>query len=196
MVDHHTAEPRLPSAAAVVNPNRLDETSRRGQLAAVGVTFLLVVALNRALRAAGWYGNGRAEPDLKQWLDLVALGTVCDVVPLTGVNRALVAQGLKVMARRGNPGLAALGDVAAADGDAHRLSRRLRPGPAHQCRRPGRHRPIWAHGCCRPTIRREAADLARRLDALNAERRALEQTVLDDAIARVGARGAATTAFC
>ncbi len=120
VVDHHTAEPSLPVAAAVINPNRLDDTSHCGQLAAVGVTFLLIVALNRALRAAGWYGNGRAEPDLKQWLDLVALGTVCDVVPLTGVNRALVAQGLKVMARRGNPGLAALGDVA-------RLSEMPRP---------------------------------------------------------------------
>jgi Single-stranded DNA-specific exonuclease len=70
------------------------------------------VAVNRALRRAGWYGAERVEPDLKRWLDLVALGTVCDVVPLTGINRALVAQGLKVMAGRGNTGLAALADVA------------------------------------------------------------------------------------
>src|SRR5690606_16840278 len=82
VVDHHAAEPRLPSAAAVVNPNRLDDSSGQGQLAAVGVAYLLVVALNRALRAAGWYAKtGRREPDLLQWLDLVALGTVCDVVP-------------------------------------------------------------------------------------------------------------------
>src|SRR5215472_12403293 len=112
VVDHHVAEPRLPAAFAVINPNRLDEGKGHGQLAAVGVTFLLVVAVNRGLRQAGWYGEARAEPDLKRWLDLVALGTVCDVVPLTGLNRALVAQGLKVMARRGNPGLVALADVA------------------------------------------------------------------------------------
>jgi single-stranded-DNA-specific exonuclease len=115
VVDHHVAEPRLPEALAVINPNRLDETSPHGQLAAVGVAFLLVVALNRALREAHWYGEGHPEPDLMAWLDLVALGTVCDVVPLTGANRALVAQGLKVMARRANCGLAALADVARLD---------------------------------------------------------------------------------
>ena len=111
VIDHHVAEPLLPSAVAVVNPNRLDEASAHGHLAAVGVAFLLVVAVNRALREAGWYRD-RAEPDLMQWLDLVALGTVCDVVPLTGLNRALVAQGLKVAQRGGNPGLAALAAVA------------------------------------------------------------------------------------
>jgi len=82
VVDHHVAEPLLPHAAAIVNPNRLDEDSPHGALAAVGVAFLLVVALNRALRQAGWYAGNRAEPDLLQWLDLVSLGTVCDVVPL------------------------------------------------------------------------------------------------------------------
>src|SRR5216684_9082722 len=107
VVDHHVSEPLLPRALAVINPNRLDETSPHGVLAAVGVAFLLVVALNRALREAGWY-DGRVEPDLLQWLDLVALGTVCDVVPLTGVNRALVAQGIKVARRGENPGLRAL----------------------------------------------------------------------------------------
>ncbi|HAT36390.1 MAG TPA: single-stranded-DNA-specific exonuclease RecJ, partial [Rhodospirillaceae bacterium] len=93
VVDHHQAEPQLPAAVAVVNPNRLDDDNPNKHLAAVGVTFLLVVALNRVLRARGWYENGREEPDLLQWLDLVALGTVCDVVQLTGVNRALVTQG-------------------------------------------------------------------------------------------------------
>src|SRR5215813_9006087 len=80
VIDHHVAEPLLPRAVAVVNPNRLDETSPHGGLAAVGVAFLLVIAVNRALRQAGWYDSGgRAEPDLLGWLDLVALGTVCDV---------------------------------------------------------------------------------------------------------------------
>ncbi|MGH7734876.1 MAG: DHH family phosphoesterase, partial [Gemmatimonadales bacterium] len=112
VVDHHAAESVLPRAAAVINPNRLDQTPGQGQLAAVGVAFLLAIAVNRALRRRGWYGAGRGEPDLKRWLDLVALGTICDVVPLTGLNRALVAQGLKVMAGLGNIGLAALADVA------------------------------------------------------------------------------------
>jgi single-stranded-DNA-specific exonuclease len=108
VVDHHVTEPRLPPALAQINPNRLDDDSPHGVLAAVGVAFLLVVALNRALREAGWYRN-RSEPDLLQWLDLVALGTVCDVVPLSGINRALVSQGLRVMRRAANPGMQALG---------------------------------------------------------------------------------------
>lgn len=117
VVDHHVAEASLPAAAAIVNPNRIDEDSPHGQLAAVGVTFLLIVALNRGLREAGHYGRdgGPAEPDLMQWLDLVALGTVADVVPLTGVNRALVVQGLKVFGQRRNAGLRALADIAALD---------------------------------------------------------------------------------
>ncbi len=112
VIDHHVAEPRLPRAAAIVNPNRLDEDFPHRQLAAVGVAFLLVVALNRELRRIGWYSPPRPEPDLMAWLDLVALGTICDVVALTGPNRALVSQGLKVMAGRGNVGLSALADVA------------------------------------------------------------------------------------
>ena len=122
VIDHHQAEPRLPAACAVVNPNRLDDDSGLGRLAAVGVSYLLVVALNRTLRGRGWFQQGKAEPNLLQWLDLVALGTVCDVVPLTGLNRVLVAQGLKVAARRDNPGLAALSDLAGMD---------QRPGAYH-----------------------------------------------------------------
>jgi single-stranded-DNA-specific exonuclease len=98
VVDHHVTEPLLPPALAQINPNRLDDDSPHKVLAAVGVAFLLTVALNRSLRDAGWYRD-RAEPDLLQWLDLVALGTVCDVVPLSGINRALVSQGLRVMRR-------------------------------------------------------------------------------------------------
>ena len=158
VVDHHVAEPRLPEAVAVVNPNRLDETKGHGQLAAVGVAFLLAVAVNRALRRAGWYGAGRAEPDLKRWLDLVALGTVCDVVPLTGINRALVAQGLKVMAGRGNTGLAALADVARLSEPPGQLSRGLPAGPAGQCRRPG-----GGGGAGRPAPRHRGRDRGPRI---------------------------------
>lgn len=90
VVDHHIAEPDLPAAVAVVNPNRLDEEPGFGHLAACGVTFVTLVAVNRALRARGWFTD-RREPDLRGILDLTALGTVCDVVPLTGLNRAFIA---------------------------------------------------------------------------------------------------------
>jgi len=112
VVDHHGMGEDLPEAVAVINPNRQDDLSGQGHLAAAGVTFLFLIAITRYLRTAGWYGNGHPEPDLLGWLDLVALATVCDVVPLSGVNRAFVAQGLKVMHRRRNPGLKALADVA------------------------------------------------------------------------------------
>lgn len=115
VVDHHVAEERLPAKALVVNPNRRDQTSPVGDLAAVGVVFTLVVGLNRALRQRGWF-EARPEPDLRCWLDLVALGTVCDVVPLTGLNRALVRAGLKVMGKRRNAGIAALAAVAGLRG--------------------------------------------------------------------------------
>ncbi|MGE4350989.1 MAG: single-stranded-DNA-specific exonuclease RecJ [Bdellovibrionales bacterium] len=114
VIDHHAAEIALPPCAALVNPNRMDEemTAQLGALAAVGVTYLFVVAVNRALREARFYTDARPEPDLRQWLDLVALGTVCDVVKLTGLNRAFVSQGLKVMQARTNPGIAALARTA------------------------------------------------------------------------------------
>ena len=136
VVDHHVAEPALPAAVAVVNPEPARrELARIATLAAVGVAFLLVIAANRALRRRGWFGAARPEPDLLQWLDLVALGTVCDVVPLTGLNRALVAQGLKVMARRGNLGPRGAGRRGARDRAGRRLPRRLPAGAARQCRR-------------------------------------------------------------
>lgn len=110
-LDHHAAETRLPAAVALVNPNRIDDASGLGELAACGVVFLTLVALNRELRRRNAFAT-RAEPDLLALLDLVALGTICDVVPITGVNRVLVGQGLKILARRGNPGLRALADTA------------------------------------------------------------------------------------
>ena len=115
ILDHHTAEAHLPKACATINPNRLDETSEHRTLAAVGVTFLFLVAMNRALRTKGFFSAGQSEPDLLSMLDIVALGTVADVVPLKGLNRVLVAQGLKVMAARRSVGLAALMDVARLD---------------------------------------------------------------------------------
>ena len=183
VVDHHVAEAKLPPALAVINPNRMDDDSGQGQLAAVGVAFLLVVAVNRVLRDAGWYEQ-RPEPDLTQWLDIVALGTVCDVVPLSGLNRALVKQGLKVMGRRMNPGLRALGDVAGlkeAPGTYHAgflLGPRINAG--------GRiGTPDLGSRLLGTDDDAEAQDIAKRLDVLNLERREIEASVLKAAVLEV-----------
>jgi single-stranded-DNA-specific exonuclease len=112
VLDHHQAPEALPPAKALVNPNRQDDLSGLGHLCAAGVVFLALVALNRALRERGFW-NGRPAPDLLAGLDLVALATVADVVPLTGLNRAFVRQGLQIMRGRQRAGLAALVDVAA-----------------------------------------------------------------------------------
>lgn len=110
VIDHHEAEAKLPKVYAVVNPKRLDESNDCPYLkymAAVGVVFMVVVAINRELRQRGFYDKN-TEPKLMQWLDLVALGTVCDVVPLKGLNRAYVRQGLKIMSTTRNIGLKTL----------------------------------------------------------------------------------------
>ena len=181
VVDHHLAEPALPTAVAVVNPNRLDESGQQRQLAAVGVAFLLLVAVNRGLRQAGWYA-GRREPDLLEWLDLVALGTVCDVVPLTGVNRALVAQGLKVMARRGNPGLAALADVAGLSEPPGCYHAGFLLGPRVNAGGRVGKADLGAR-LLTTADPNEAAELARELDRLNGERRVIEAEVQAAAMA-------------
>ena len=186
VVDHHEAEPDLPRVLALVNPKRLDESSPHGHLAAVGVAFLLAVAVNRDLKAAGWY-VGRPVPDLMQWLDVVALGTVCDVVPLKGVNRALVTQGLKVMARRGNVGLAALADVAGIKErpDAYHLGYVLGP----RVNAGGRVGQAGLGSRLLSTAdAAEAADIARQLDAYNKERQEIEAVVLLEAIEQVEGR--------
>jgi single-stranded-DNA-specific exonuclease len=183
VVDHHLGEPSLPRALAVIDPNRIDEDSPHGMLAAVGVTFLLVAGVNRALRQAAWYKT-HEEPDLAQWLDLVALGTICDVVPLTGVNRALVAQGLKVMRRRGNVGLAALGDAASIGErlDAYHAGFIL--GPRVNAGGRVGEADLGARLLSTDDAT-EARDLALRLHALNAERREIEAQVLIQAIDQV-----------
>ena len=114
VVDHHKCAAELPSCVALVNPNRLDESDEAasfGHLAAVGVAFLLAIEVVRTLRSRGFF-EGRKEPNLLELLDLVALGTVADVAALHGLNRAFVAQGLKVMAKRDNTGMAALIDAS------------------------------------------------------------------------------------
>ncbi|WP_422013621.1 single-stranded-DNA-specific exonuclease RecJ [Reyranella sp.] len=184
VIDHHMAEIALPDAVAVVDPNRLDDDSPHKHLAAVGVAFLLCVGVNRALRQAGWYGASRPEPDLRQWLDLVALGTVCDVVPLLGVNRALVKAGLQVMAQRRNAGLSALADVARMKEapEAYHLGFLL--GPRVNAGGRVGQADLGAR-LLSSDDPHEVGALAVRLDEFNAERRAIERDVLDQAITRI-----------
>ncbi len=134
VVDHHKCSPELPRAVALVNPNRLDEeleAAAHGHLAAVGVAFLLAVATVRTLRQRGYFET-RREPDLFALLDLVALGTVADVAALHGLNRAFVAQGLKVMSRREGVGMSALIDASRLTRAPNLQRPGLCPGPANQ----------------------------------------------------------------
>jgi len=187
VLDHHEAEAALPPALAVVNPNRLDEDAGFGEVAAVGIAFLFVVGVNRALRESGWYrAAGRDEPDLLGWLDLVALGTVCDVVPLVGLNRALVAQGLKIMAGRRNIGLAALAEVARIDAAPTAYHAGYLLGP--RINAGGRvGRADLGARLLATADEAEAATIAAELDALNHERRAIEAEVLAEAESRAAA---------
>lgn len=179
VVDHHAGEAALPKAFAVVNPNRLDETSPHRQMAAVGVAFLLAVAVSRALRHGGWFAS-RPEPDLMLLLDLVALGTVCDVVPLVGVNRAFVTQGLKVMAQRRNAGLRALMDVSRLDEKPTAYHAGFVLGPRVNAGGRVGKAPLGAQllSCDDDAA---AASMARELDIHNQERKAIEAMVLEQA---------------
>src|SRR5262249_43490796 len=138
VIDHHQADEELPIAAAVVDPNRADDLSGLGHLAAVGLVFLTLVAVTRELRRRDFWTDAGSEPDLLSLLHLGALGTVADVVPLHGLNRAFVAKGLIALRRREHPGATALMDVA-RQWPPGAVASRISPRPAHQCRRS--HRP-------------------------------------------------------
>lgn len=172
VLDHHLGGETLPPAAAVVNPNRQDETTDLGYLCAAGVVFLMLVAANRGLRA-----QGRAGPDLIAMLDLVALATVADVAPLIGLNRAFVRQGLAVMARRGRPGLTALADIAGLRSapNAYHLGYLLGPR-VNAGGRIGEADLGARLLACRNDD--AAAEMAARLDTLNTARREIEAEVL------------------
>ncbi|MCA0271360.1 MAG: single-stranded-DNA-specific exonuclease RecJ [Proteobacteria bacterium] len=183
VLDHHLGAETLPPALAVVNPNRQDETGELGHLCAAGVVFLMLVEANRQMRSAGATG-----PDLMGLLDLVALATVADVAPLIGVNRAFVRQGLKVMARRERIGLAALADVARMDQapTAYHLGYILGPRVNAGGRIGAADLGARLLATADP---HEAAALAERLDALNTERREIENRVREAALAQAEARG-------
>jgi single-stranded-DNA-specific exonuclease len=180
VIDHHQADEALPPAAAIVNPNRRDDLSGLGYLAAVGLVFMTVVAVNRELRARGFWTEARPEPDLLAFLDDVALGTVADVVPLIGLNRAFVAKGLLVLRRREQPGLVSLMDVARLSGPPEAWHLGFLLGP--RINAGGRI------GCADLGVRLlletdpiEAAKIAAELDRLNRERQAIEQETLAQA---------------
>lgn len=179
VLDHHVGETRMPPACALVNPNRFDEDSALTYLSAVGLTYLFIVALNRTLRAEGFFET-RIEPDLLQFLDLVALGTVCDVVPLLGLNRSYVRQGLKILQQRQNLGLKALCDVAGIHQrpSAYHLGFIL--GPRINA---GGRVGTADLGMRLLTTKDplEALAIARELDALNKERQHIENEALDEA---------------
>ncbi len=182
VMDHHLSVETLPKACAVVNPNRIDESSPHRNLAAVGVCFLFVVGINRALRAAGYFTH-RKEPNIMSLLDLVALGTVCDVMTLTGLNRVFVTQGLKVMGNRQNMGIRTLCDTANLDSrpSAYHLGFVLGPR-INACGRIG----VADYGTRLLSTNNpdEAYTLALELDRLNQERKAIEQTILEEALAQ------------
>ncbi|MEG8219776.1 single-stranded-DNA-specific exonuclease RecJ [Sphingomonas sp. HH69] len=190
VVDHHKCSAALPEALALVNPNRLDEgeeAATHGHLAAVGVAFLLGAALVRLLRGRGWFAT-RTEPALMELLDIVALGTVADVAQLRGLNRAFVAQGLKVMAKRRNIGLAALIDASRLTRAplCHDLGFALGPRINAGGRVGQADLGVRLLTTLDPA---EAARIAGQLDHYNEERRAIESTVQEQAEALLDAQG-------
>jgi single-stranded-DNA-specific exonuclease len=183
VLDHHQAPERLPEAVAIVNPNRLDDLSGLGHLCAAGVVFVTLVALNRELRRRGFWARRGGEPDLMASLDLVALGTVADVVPLRGLNRAFVRQGLAVMRRRSRVGLRALMDAARLDGPVEAFHLGFLLGPRINA---GGRIGDAALGAklLLGTDEIEAARIATELDRLNRERQVIELQMVMEAEAQ------------
>ena len=181
VLDHHKSDGAPPPILATVNPNRLDCGSGLHGLCATAVTFLAGVALLRALRRAGWF-EARSQPDLLSWLDLVALATICDVMPLNGLNRALVTQGLRIMGRRARPGIVALLEVAAARDAPNAATCGFALGP----RINAGGRISEADLGLRLLLSEdplEAKQLAERLDGVNRDRRSVESAILERAAA-------------
>ncbi|MBA3834417.1 MAG: single-stranded-DNA-specific exonuclease RecJ [Sphingomonas sp.] len=183
VVDHHQCATLLPVAYALINPNRLDEgelASSHGHLAAVGMAFLMGVALLRELRSRGHFAKGQAEPKILDLLDLVALGTVADVARLQGLNRAFVTQGLKVMAARQNAGLVALAEAARLVKDPCCRDLGFALGP--RINAGGRvGKSDLGVRLLTSTDPEEARTISAELDRLNEERRAIEMLVCEQA---------------
>ncbi|PXW57168.1 exonuclease RecJ [Chelatococcus asaccharovorans] len=182
VIDHHQAPQELPQATAIVNPNRQDDLSGLGHLAAAGVVFMVLVALNRRLRGEGFWDGRGGPPDLLGDLDLVALATVADVVRLEGLNRAFVRQGLGVMRQRRRPGLTALLDAAALRGPPEAWHLGFLVGP--RINAGGR---IGDAALGAKLLLTDdslaAAQIAGELDRLNRERQVIEQQAVEEATA-------------
>ena len=183
VLDHHLGGETLPDCVAVVNPNRQDESGDLGHLCAAGVVFLMLVEANRQMKADGAKG-----PDLMAMLDLVALGTVADVAPLIGVNRALVRQGLTVMGRRQRIGITALADVAGMNEAPNSYHLGFLLGPRVNAGGRIGKADLGARLLATDDPR-EAEAMAAKLDELNTERREVESAVRDLAIEQAEARG-------
>jgi single-stranded-DNA-specific exonuclease len=180
VLDHHKTEGPPPAILATVNPNRFDCTSGLRNLCAAGVAFMAAVATLRALRRGGFFAN-RAEPDLKLLLDLVALATVCDVMPLTGLNRALVVQGLKLMGTRHRHGINALLDVAQTRDRPTAMTCGFALGPRINAGGRISEADLGLHLLlCEDPL--QARLMAERLDAVNRQRQTVEAHVLDAAM--------------
>ena len=178
VIDHHLLDGELPKANAVVNPNRPDDVSGLGYLCAAGVAFMVLVALNRKLRE----NEIRPLPDLMALLDLVALGTVCDVVPLIGLNRAFVQRGMDAMRKGRNRGIAALSMAARISGPLNPYHLGFVIGP--RINAGGRIGDAALGAKLLSTDdEHEAMHIASQLDQLNAERQLIEKRAVDEAVA-------------
>lgn len=188
VLDHHQMDGAPPAGAhAVINPNRLDDISGLTNLSAAGVAFMTVTALNRRLRQDGFFSE-RREPNLMALLDLAALGLVCDVMPITGLTRIIVAQGLKMLGREANPGLAALARRAGVKGSPSTYHLGFLLGPRiNAAGRIGHAR--LALDLLTTDDAARCAELAERLHVMNAERQGIEAAVLDAAIRQVETQG-------
>lgn len=188
VIDHHLMREHPPACLAVVNPNRPGCNSGQGNLAAAGVVFVLLAALNREARGRGLFAD-KTEPDLKQWLDLAALGAICDVTPLTGFNRALAKRGLEVMSGWHNPGLKGLMQVAGAElAQASAYHAGFVLGP--RINAGGRiGRSDLGAELLSSDDPQAIASIAAQLNELNAQRREVEREILDQAVQQVEGQG-------
>lgn len=181
VIDHHMSVENPCKAIAIINPNRIDETSEYKYLAAVGVAFLFVVALAKKLDEANYF-NDSTKPNLLQYLDLVALGTVCDAMQIISLNRAFVAQGLKVMTKRQNIGIKAICDIASVDEPLNCYHLGFVIGPRINA---GGRVGKANHGAnlLTATYEEDAVKIAYELEKHNAARKEIELAVLQEAIA-------------
>ncbi len=183
VIDHHIAGPELPPAHSVVNPNRLDEDGQYGYLCAAGVVFITLVGMLRCLRGRGYFTGDIIQPDLLGYIDIVALATVCDVVPLRGLNRAFVRQGLKLMSERRHAGLTKLADIAGMNSPPNVYAFGFLLGPRINAagRIGGSGLGVKLLACCDVD---EATGLALRLDEMNEQRKQIEEGIKIAAIDR------------